>query len=105
MERAARWTASPTTAFATVLGFAKPAPGLSVRVPAGDSETTIYHLLAARYALADENFATRLIPTFPSHYALATAQSRIAGNPNSIDLGLRREAGHDGSDLRRRRGR
>ena len=45
-------------------------------------ETTIYHLLAARYALADENFAPRFVPTFPSHYTLATAQSRIAGNPN-----------------------
>lgn len=50
-------------------------------VPA--SETEIYHALAARYALADENFAPRLVPTFPSHYTLATAQSRIAGNPNS----------------------
>lgn len=49
-------------------------------VPA--SETAIYHLLAARYALADENFAPRLVPTFPSHYTLATAQSRVAGNPN-----------------------
>jgi phospholipase C len=48
-------------------------------VPA--SETTIYHLLAARYALADENFAPRLVPTFPSHYTLATAQSHVAGNP------------------------
>ncbi len=50
-------------------------------VPA--AETTIYHMLASRYALADENFAPRLVPTFPSHYTLATAQSRIAGNPNS----------------------
>jgi phospholipase C len=48
-----------------------------------DSETTIYHLLAAHYALADQNFAPRLVPTFPSHYTLATAQSRVAGNPNS----------------------
>jgi phospholipase C len=48
-----------------------------------DSETTIYHLLAAHYALADENFAPRLVPTLPSHYTMATAQSRIAGNPNS----------------------
>ncbi|HXO17477.1 MAG TPA: alkaline phosphatase family protein [Candidatus Dormibacteraeota bacterium] len=65
----------------SVLGFVKPAPGFTYAyLP--DSETTIYHVLASRYALADENFATRLIPTFPSHFALATAQSRIAGNPN-----------------------
>ena len=50
-------------------------------------ETTIYHLLAARYALADENFAPRLVPTFPSHYTLATGQSRIAGNPKSAIWG------------------
>jgi phospholipase C len=62
--------------------FPKPAPGFPYAyLP--DYETTIYHLLAARYALADENFAPRLVPTFPSHYTLATAQSRIAGNPNS----------------------
>ena len=66
----------------TVVGFPKPGPGfVYAYVPA--YETTIYHLLAARYALADANFATRLVPTFPSHYTLATAQSRIAGNPNS----------------------
>lgn len=46
-------------------------------------ETALYHLMAARYALADENFAPRLVPTFASHYTLATAQSRLAGNPNS----------------------
>jgi phospholipase C len=65
----------------TVLGFPKAPPDFPYAyLP--DSETTLYHMLAARYALADENFATRLIPTFPSHYALATAQPRIAGNPN-----------------------
>jgi phospholipase C len=65
----------------TVLGFPKPAPGFAYAyLP--DTETTIYNVLAARYALADENFAPRLVPTFPSHYTLATAQSRIAGNPN-----------------------
>jgi phospholipase C len=64
----------------TVLGWVKPAPGFTYAyLP--DYETTIYHLLASRYALADENFAPRLVPTFPSHYTLATAQSRIAGNP------------------------
>jgi phospholipase C len=46
------------------------------------SETTLYHILAARYALADNNFAPRLVPTFASHYTLQTAQSRVAGNPN-----------------------
>jgi phospholipase C len=70
----------------TVLGLPKPAPGFPYAyLP--DSETTIYDVLAARYALADENFATRLIPTFPSHYALATAQTRIAGNPNDAIWG------------------
>jgi phospholipase C len=64
------------------LAFAKPGPGFAYAyVP--DYETTIYHLLAARYALADQNFAPRLVPTFPSHYTLVTTQSRIAGNPNS----------------------
>jgi phospholipase C len=65
----------------SVLRWIKPREGFEYAyVP--DSETTIYHLLAARYALADENFAPRLVPTFPSHYTLATAQSRVAGNPN-----------------------
>ena len=67
---------------ANTFGWLKPPPDFAYAyVP--DSETTIYHLLAAHYALADENFAPRLVPTFPSHYTLATAQSRIAGNPNS----------------------
>jgi phospholipase C len=66
----------------TSLGVPTPGPGFPYAyVPS--AETTIYHVLAARYALADENFAPRLVPTFPSHYTLATAQSRIAGNPNS----------------------
>ncbi|HYL27455.1 MAG TPA: alkaline phosphatase family protein [Candidatus Nitrosotalea sp.] len=66
----------------SVFGLARPGPNFPYAyVP--DSQTSIYHLLAARYALADENFAPRLVPTFPSHYTLATAQSRIAGNPNS----------------------
>lgn len=49
-------------------------------VPA--SETTMYHLLADRYALADENFAPRLVPTFPGHLFLVTAQSQAADDPN-----------------------
>lgn len=65
----------------TVLSAPRPEPGFAYAyLPA--AETTIYHVLAERYALADENFAPRLVPTFPSHYTLATAQSRIAGNPN-----------------------
>jgi len=64
----------------------KPGPGFPYAyVPA--YETTIYHVLASRYALADENFAPRLVPTFPIHYTLATAQSRIAGNPNDAIWG------------------
>lgn len=66
----------------TVFGFIKPGPDFPYAyVP--DSETAIYHVLAARYALADQNFAPRLVPTLPSHYTLVTAQSRLAGNPNS----------------------
>jgi len=44
-------------------------------------ETTIYHLLAQRYALADNNFAPRLVPTFPGHMYLITAQSQAADDP------------------------
>jgi len=70
----------------TPFGFSKPGTGFAYAyVPS--YETTIYHMLAARYALADENFAPRLVPTFPSHYTLATAQSRIAGNPKSAVWG------------------
>ncbi|HVN69826.1 MAG TPA: alkaline phosphatase family protein [Candidatus Binatia bacterium] len=76
----------------TLLGAPTPAPGFEYAyLPA--SETTIYHLLAARYALADENFAPRLVPTFPSHFTLATAQSRIAGNPNDAIWGCDSKAG------------
>lgn len=48
-------------------------------VPA--AETTMYHLLAHRYALADENFAPRLVPTFPGHLFLVAAQSQAADDP------------------------
>jgi phospholipase C len=66
----------------TILHWVKPPRGFTYAyLP--DSETTIYHLLASRYGLADENFAPRLVPTFASHYTLATARSRVAGNPNS----------------------
>ncbi len=68
----------PTSAYG---GFPKPAPGFPIAyVPA--EETTLYHLLAQRYAMADENFAPRLVPTFPSHVFLITAQSQFSGNPN-----------------------
>ncbi|MGA8535716.1 MAG: alkaline phosphatase family protein [Candidatus Tumulicola sp.] len=47
-------------------------------------ETTIYHLLAQRYALADNNFAPRLVPTFPGHLFLVTAQSQAADDPTEL---------------------
>ena len=86
LSLAGEWDRGKMDGFASdfvtaVAGFPEPPPGFPYAyLP--DSETTLYHMLAARYALADENFATRLIPTFASHYALATAQPRIAGNPN-----------------------
>src|SRR5581483_6535025 len=56
-------------AVSSALAGVKPGPGFAYAyVPA--FETTIYHVLASRYALADENFAPRLVPTFPSHYTL-----------------------------------
>ncbi len=93
----AEWNHGKMDGFADVsvysaFGFAKPERGFAyAHLPA--SETTIYHMLAARYALADANFAPRLVPTFPSHYTLATAQSRIAGNPNSEIWGCDAKAG------------
>lgn len=75
-----------------VLWFPKPAAGFTYAyLP--ESETAIYHLLAARYALADRNFAPRLVPTFPSHYTLVTAQSRVASNPNDAIWGCDAKAG------------
>lgn len=74
------------------VSFLRPGPGFAyAHLP--DDETAIYHMLAARYALADENFAPRLVPTFPSHYTLATAQSRIAGDPKSEIWGCDAKAG------------
>lgn len=76
----------------TTFGIPATEPGFAYAyLPA--TETTLYHLMAARYALADENFAPRLVPTFPSHYTLATAQSRIAGNPKSRIWGCDANAG------------
>ncbi len=76
----------------TVFGFPPPSANFPYAyLPASD--TAIYHTLAARYALADRNFATRLIPTFASHFALVTAQPRVAGNPNSAIWGCDAKAG------------
>jgi phospholipase C len=44
-------------------------------------ETTVYHLLAQQYALADENFSPRLVPTFPGHMFLVAGQSPPADDP------------------------
>jgi phospholipase C len=46
-----------------------------------DYETTIYHMLAHAYALADENFSPRLAPTFPGHLFLISGQSTAADDP------------------------
>ena len=46
-----------------------------------DYETTLYHVLAHTYALADENFSPRLVPTFPGHLFLIAAQSTAADDP------------------------
>jgi len=60
--------------------FPKGGPGFTIAyVP--PEETFVYHLLAKRYALADENFAPRLVQTFPSHVFLISAQSQASGNP------------------------
>ena len=61
-------------------GFPSPPPNFTLAyVP--DSETLIYNELAQRYALADKNFAPRLVPTFPGHIFLITAQSQAADDP------------------------
>ncbi|MEO6834905.1 MAG: alkaline phosphatase family protein [Candidatus Tumulicola sp.] len=73
-------------------GFAKdpvyPDPGFPAAPPnfplayVPAAETTMYHLLAQRYALADNNFAPRLVPTFPGHMFLIAAASQAADDPN-----------------------
>jgi phospholipase C len=60
--------------------FPTPPPGYPIAYLPPD-ETAIYHLLAQRYALADENFAARLVPTFPGHVFLIAAQSQAADDP------------------------
>jgi len=63
-------------------GYPQPPPNFALSyLPS--NETAWYHLLAQRYALADNNFAPRLLPTFPSHIFLLSAQSQIVGNPNN----------------------
>ncbi|HTU80789.1 MAG TPA: alkaline phosphatase family protein [Candidatus Acidoferrales bacterium] len=64
-------------------GYPKPPPGFPLGYVPAD-ETTIYHLLAARYALADRNFAPRLVPTFPGHIFLVAAQSQAAEDPTDM---------------------
>jgi phospholipase C len=85
MQLMGEWDGGKLDGFArdqitTYGSFPKAGPGFPIAyVPA--EETTLYHLLAQRYALADENFAPRLVPTFPSHVFLITAQSQFSGNP------------------------
>ncbi len=87
----AEWNGGKMDGFAhdrvyTILGEPTPAPGFTYAyLPA--RETTMYDLLAARYALADENFAPRLVPTFASHYTLVTGRSYVADDPNSAIWG------------------
>lgn len=51
-------------------------------------ETTVYHLFAQRYALADMNFAPRLVPTFPGHMFLVAATSQPADDPYNANAYL-----------------
>jgi phospholipase C len=72
----------PQDPITTDEGYEKPGPNFPLAyLPA--NETTWYHLLAQRYALADNNFAPRLLPTYPSHMFLISGQSQIVGNPNN----------------------
>jgi phospholipase C len=57
---------------ATQPGYAPPVRPALGFVP--DFETTLYHALAYRYALADRMFASRLTPTFPGHQFLIAGQ-------------------------------
>ena len=83
---------------------ARPPPGFPYAyVP--DSETTIYHLLAAHYALADENFAPRLVPTLPEPLHAGDRAEPHRRQSERPHLGLRCQAGNDCSDLRHRRRR
>lgn len=84
-ELVAEWNGGKMDGFAnnpvsTYVPYPNASPGFAIAyVPY--FETAIYHLLAQRYNWADENFAPRLIQTFPSHVFLIAAQSPASGNP------------------------
>jgi phospholipase C len=61
-----------------------PAGFVMANVP--DFETIIYHELAATYALADNMYSSRLVPTFPGHLFLISGQSTAADDP--LDPGV-----------------
>ena len=46
-----------------------------------DFETLLYHELAYQYALADNMFSSRLVPSFPGHMFLIAGQSDPADDP------------------------
>jgi phospholipase C len=56
-----------------------PAGFVLANVP--DFETILYHTLASTYALADNMFSSRLVPTFPGHLFLISGQSQPADDP------------------------
>ena len=55
-----------------------PAGAVFAYVP--DFETLLYHELAYTYALADNMFSSRLVPTFPGHMFLISGQSELAAD-------------------------
>ncbi len=81
----AEWNGGKMDGFATDrvygnAGFPSPPPDVPIAYVPPD-ETLIYHRLARHYALADENFSPRLVPTFPGHVFLVAAQSQAADDP------------------------
>ena len=44
-------------------------------------ETIIYHTIAAKYALSDNTFSPRLVPSFPGHLFLVAGQSDPSDDP------------------------
>ncbi len=63
-----------------VAGTSTPPNGfVYAQVP--DFETLIYHSLASRYALADNMFSSRLVPSFPGHLMLIAGQSDPSDDP------------------------
>ncbi len=57
-----------------------PPPGfVYATVPA--AETLLYHDLAAQYALADNMFSSRLVPSFPGHLLLIAGKSDPSEDP------------------------